>query len=57
MYCYRIFKAMEEVYNKNLTKAIGLSNFSPSQIKRIFENSTVKPHNLQVKEESIVFIN
>jgi alcohol dehydrogenase (NADP+) len=41
------WKGMEEVYKKGLTKSIGLSNFSLSQIQRIYDESTVKPHNLQ----------
>jgi len=41
--------AMEEVYKKGLTKSIGLSNFGLSQIQRIHNESTVKPHNLQLE--------
>lgn len=39
---------MEDVYNKGLVRAIGLSNFSPTHIKRIYDNAKVKPHSLQV---------
>jgi len=43
------WKGMEEVYKKGLTKSIGLSNFGLSQIQRIYDESTVKPHNLQLE--------
>jgi aldehyde reductase len=43
------WKAMEECFKKGLTKAIGLSNFNARQIKRIYDNATVKPHCLQVE--------
>jgi len=42
------WQAMEEVYKQGLTKSIGLSNFSMKQIQRVYDNATVKPHNLQL---------
>jgi alcohol dehydrogenase (NADP+) len=44
------WKAMEQVFNKGLTKAIGLSNFNAKQIQNIYDKATVKPHNLQVMQ-------
>jgi len=43
------WRAMEAVFNKGLTKAIGLSNFNQQQIQRIYDNAQVKPHNLQLE--------
>jgi len=43
------WKGMEEIYKKGLAKSIGLSNFGTSQIQRIHNESTVKPHNLQLE--------
>jgi diketogulonate reductase-like aldo/keto reductase len=40
---------MEEAFNLGLTKGIGVSNFNSRQIKRIYDNSKVKPHCLQVE--------
>lgn len=40
---------MEDAYAAGLASAIGVSNFNSRQIKRILENSVVKPHNLQVE--------
>jgi diketogulonate reductase-like aldo/keto reductase len=42
------WKAMEEAYKLGLTKSIGLSNFSMKQIQRVYDNATIKPHNLQL---------
>jgi diketogulonate reductase-like aldo/keto reductase len=42
------WKAMEQVYNKGLVKAIGVSNFNAKQIQHLYDKATVKPHNLQV---------
>jgi diketogulonate reductase-like aldo/keto reductase len=39
---------MEGVFEKGLTKAIGVSNFNDEQIQRIYDNAKVKPHNSQV---------
>ncbi|KFD57716.1 hypothetical protein M513_01386 [Trichuris suis] len=43
------WKGMEDVLNKGLTRAIGLSNFSIPQMQRILDNCSVKPHNIQVE--------
>jgi alcohol dehydrogenase (NADP+) len=43
------WRAMEDVYKKGLTKAIGLSNFGLSQIERIYKECTVKPQNIQLE--------
>ncbi|CDW56730.1 Aldo ket red domain containing protein [Trichuris trichiura] len=43
------WRAMEDVLSKGLTRSIGLSNFNISQIVRVMDNCTVKPHNLQVE--------
>lgn len=40
---------MEEAYKLGLTKSIGLSNFSMKQIQTVYDNATIKPHNLQVR--------
>ncbi|PIO59485.1 hypothetical protein TELCIR_19051, partial [Teladorsagia circumcincta] len=41
------WRGMEDVYKKGLTKAIGVSNYSPEQIERILKTSTVPIHNCQ----------
>ncbi|XP_003378757.1 aldose reductase [Trichinella spiralis] len=43
------WKAMEEVYKKGLTRAIGLSNFNIEQMQRIIDNCEIIPHNIQVE--------
>jgi len=43
------WRAMEDVCKKGLTKSIGLSNFGLSQIDRIYKESTIKPHNIQLE--------
>ncbi|MBW6537714.1 MAG: aldo/keto reductase [Mariniphaga sp.] len=37
------WKAMEELYKEGKIKAIGVSNFTPEQIKNLMADSTVKP--------------
>jgi 2,5-diketo-D-gluconate reductase A len=37
------WKAMEELYKAGKIKAIGVSNFTPAQIKELMEGSSVKP--------------
>ena len=39
---------MEELYNKGLTKAIGVSNYSIEQIERVMKIAKVPIHNCQV---------
>ncbi|XP_046349402.2 1,5-anhydro-D-fructose reductase-like [Haliotis rufescens] len=41
--------AFEHVHNRKLTKSIGLSNFNPTQIQRIWDKADVKPANLQLE--------
>jgi len=43
------WKGMEGVFEKGLTKAIGVSNFNEEQIQRVYDNAKVKPHNSQVE--------
>ncbi|KAI6174143.1 alcohol dehydrogenase [Aphelenchoides besseyi] len=43
------WKAMEEVYEKKLTKSIGVSNFNEEQIGRILKSAKVPVHNSQVE--------
>lgn len=40
---------MEDAYKAGLAKAIGLSNFNSKQIKRIYDDAEIKPHNVQVQ--------
>ncbi|KAH7725810.1 Protein C07D8.6 [Aphelenchoides avenae] len=42
-------KGMEGVYEKGLTKAIGISNFNSTQIKRLLKTAKVPMHVLQVE--------
>ena len=48
-----IWRAMENVCDKGLTKRIGLSNFNVSQISRILTTARVPPANLQVAKHII----
>jgi len=43
------WKGMEGVFEKGLTKAIGVSNFNEEQIQRVYDSAKVKPHNSQVE--------
>ena len=43
------WKAFEELVDRGLTKAIGLSNFTPSQIERIWKSARIKPANVQME--------
>jgi len=43
------WKEMEKQVDAGKTKAIGLSNFNISQIKRVYENARIKPSNLQIE--------
>ncbi|CAB3399942.1 unnamed protein product [Caenorhabditis bovis] len=43
------WKGMEDIYQKGLARAIGLSNFNVDQIQRVYSTASVKPHNLQVE--------
>jgi len=44
-----IWKSMEAVLEKGLTKAIGVSNFNQRQIQRILDNCHIPPANLQIE--------
>lgn len=44
-----IWKSMEAVLEKGLTKSIGVSNFNVKQIQRILDNCSVPPANLQIE--------
>uniref|UniRef100_A0A914XEI6 NADP-dependent oxidoreductase domain-containing protein n=1 Tax=Plectus sambesii TaxID=2011161 RepID=A0A914XEI6_9BILA len=47
------WRGMEGVFEKGLTKAIGVSNFSEEQVQRIYDNAKVKPHNLQFELQQL----
>lgn len=44
------WKGMEECQRKGLSKSIGVSNFNTQQLKRVLENCTIKPANLQIEK-------
>ncbi|ETN80362.1 oxidoreductase, aldo/keto reductase family protein [Necator americanus] len=44
-----VWKGLEAIYKKGLTKAIGLSNFSGEQVERIMKIAEIPIHNLQVE--------
>ncbi|CAH0551390.1 unnamed protein product [Brassicogethes aeneus] len=44
-----VWKKMEEMKQKNLTKSIGVSNFNMSQVQRILDNCKIPPSNLQIE--------
>ncbi|XP_018330858.1 alcohol dehydrogenase [NADP(+)] [Agrilus planipennis] len=44
-----IWKMMEEMVDKHLTRDIGLSNFNIPQIRRVLSRSRIPPANLQVE--------
>lgn len=43
-----IWRGLEEVYDKGLTRAIGISNFNEEQTERIIKIARVPIHNIQV---------
>ncbi|XP_050546838.1 aldo-keto reductase family 1 member A1-like isoform X2 [Daktulosphaira vitifoliae] len=45
----KIWKSMEEQIDKGRAKAIGVSNFNIKQLKRVLDNSRIKPDNLQIE--------
>jgi diketogulonate reductase-like aldo/keto reductase len=58
------WKAMEELYEEGLIKAIGVSNFSPDDIQNILDNTKIVPHVNQIgyfigldQKETITFCN
>ncbi|KAK5985657.1 Alcohol dehydrogenase NADP+ A [Trichostrongylus colubriformis] len=44
-----VWRGLEGVYKKGLTKAIGVSNFNGEQIERIMKTASVPIHNCQVE--------
>jgi len=44
-----LWKAMEKLVESGRVKSIGLSNFNETQVKRILDNSRIKPVNLQIE--------
>lgn len=42
-YCSQAWKSMETLQQKRYTRQIGVSNFSPSQMKDLIQNSNTKP--------------
>ncbi|XP_046461618.1 aldose reductase-related protein 2-like [Daphnia pulex] len=44
-----LWKSMEKQVDAGLVKSIGVSNFNEEQIKRIINNSRIKPANVQVE--------
>ncbi|KOB76187.1 Aldo-keto reductase [Operophtera brumata] len=48
------WKGMEDVKELNLTKSIGVSNFNLTQMKRLWDNSRIKPTVLQIEDKGIV---
>ncbi|KAK6760493.1 hypothetical protein RB195_021818 [Necator americanus] len=46
-----VWRGLEGVYRKGLTRSIGVSNFNKKQIKRIMKSASVPIHNLQNTEK------
>ncbi|KZC11208.1 Alcohol dehydrogenase [NADP(+)] A [Dufourea novaeangliae] len=44
-----VWKKMEDQVKKGLTRSIGLSNFNEEQVLNVWENSQIKPSNLQIE--------
>ncbi|PIO67714.1 oxidoreductase, aldo/keto reductase family protein [Teladorsagia circumcincta] len=44
-----IWRGLEGVYNKKLTRAIGVSNWNGEQVERVMKSGTVPVHNNQVE--------
>ncbi|KAK6760494.1 hypothetical protein RB195_021818 [Necator americanus] len=44
-----VWRGLEGVYRKGLTRSIGVSNFNKKQIKRIMKSASVPIHNLQIE--------
>lgn len=42
------YKAMEELYNEGLIRAIGVSNFEPKHLDNLLANTTIVPHVNQI---------
>jgi len=43
------WKVMEQLANEGLCRSIGVSNFNPAQLKRLYDNATIKPAVNQVE--------
>jgi len=39
---------MEKLVDEGLVKALGISNFNVAQVRRVWDESRIKPCNLQV---------
>ncbi|XP_075148228.1 aldo-keto reductase family 1 member A1-like [Haematobia irritans] len=44
-----VWKKMEEICEKGLTKSIGVSNFNQRQVERLLNNCKIRPANLQIE--------
>jgi diketogulonate reductase-like aldo/keto reductase len=45
----KAYKALEKLYNDGLIKAIGVSNFEPTHLRNILDNTDIIPHVNQIK--------
>lgn len=43
---------MEKLVDLGLVKSIGISNYNKTQIKRLLDNSRIKPTNLQIEHHA-----
>lgn len=49
-----IWRGLESVYEKKLTRAIGISNFNVGQTERILKVAKIPIHNIQVSQKRFV---
>ena len=50
----RSYRALEELYHRGTLESIGVSNFKPSDLKKLFELATVGPHIYQGSLETLL---
>ena len=50
----RSYRALEELYHRGQLESIGISNFGPSDLKKLFELATVGPHIYQGSLETLL---